>query len=362
MTKIAGMFGTCTAPFAATPADTARIIDILSGFNQDLILGAGYAHIFGKLLDNFLAVTGSQYGFIGERLIGPDGKLFLKTHAISDIAWNEKTRAFYVAHVAQGLEFTNLASLFGEVLISGGIAISNDPAADPRGAGTPPGHPPLASFLGIPLRLGDRFVGMAGIANRPGGYDHVLCQYLAPLITVTASLISAVAMERIAHYDALTGLFSRRLFGERFHAENRRHARNDGEYSVLMLDIDHFKIINDSHGHLIGDQCIAEVARTIDRNLRGSDIPARFGGDEFVILLPETGRDAALNTAEKLRNSIAAEPLGIRDLPAGVPVTVSIGIVSLTGDPDHALEEVLTAADQALYRAKNEGRNRIVAA
>ena len=107
--------------------------------------------VFDSLLEALLNLTDSEYGFIGEVLREEDGTPYLKTHAITNIAWNDETRQLYEENVAQGLEFRNMRTLFGNVITTGEAVIANDPGKDRRGAGTPQGHPPLNAFLGLPF-------------------------------------------------------------------------------------------------------------------------------------------------------------------------------------------------------------------
>ncbi len=146
--------------------------------------------VFDDLLTTILRLTGSEYGFIGEVRYTEDEQAYLVTHAITDIAWNEETRALY-GERAPMLEFHNFDTLFGAGLRTGEPVIANDPATDPRSGGLPPGHPPLTSFLGLPFASGERVVGMIGVANRPGGYDWRLVDYLQPLLTTCAHLTEA---------------------------------------------------------------------------------------------------------------------------------------------------------------------------
>ncbi|MHC4992943.1 MAG: CHASE domain-containing protein, partial [Planctomycetota bacterium] len=130
--------------------------------------------LFDMLLSSLLTASESEYGFIGEVLFDEKGAPYLKTHALTNIAWNEETRNFYETHAPEGLEFRNLKTLFGSVITTGEPVIANEPRTDRRAGGLPPGHPPMRAFLGVPFHLEDRLIGMVGIANRPGGYDHEL--------------------------------------------------------------------------------------------------------------------------------------------------------------------------------------------
>jgi signal transduction histidine kinase len=153
-------------------------------------VGGSTGPLFDRMLSDLLALTDSAYGFIGEVLRNDDGVPYLKTHAITNIAWNDDTRRFYEDNAPNGLEFYNLKSLFGAVLSTEEPVIANTPATDPRRCGIPEGHPSLDAFLGAPFFHGGRFVGMVGIANRPGGYDEALLDWLQPLLTTCAGIIS----------------------------------------------------------------------------------------------------------------------------------------------------------------------------
>ncbi|MBA3596747.1 MAG: GGDEF domain-containing protein [Methylibium sp.] len=164
------------------------------------------------------------------------------------------------------------------------------------------------------------------------------------------------SLERQAKLDTLTGVANRRHFLETGNAEIRRASRFDHPMALLMLDIDHFKLINDTCGHLVGDRVIKAVADAAASELRHCDCLGRLGGEEFAVVLPETELAAAIAAAERLRETIAALQLSHGGQP--LPVTVSIGVTALeaAGEP---LSSLLHRADTAMYRAKNAGRNRV---
>lgn len=160
-------------------------------------------------------------------------------------------------------------------------------------------------------------------------------------------------LEELSRTDALTGLRNRRSFDQEF-ANRFEHARRyNRPLALLMVDIDHFKKINDEHGHQVGDEVLARVASVLRRCTRQTDVAARYGGEEFVIVLPETPMLEALQVGEKIRSSVAAEPLPMR-------VTVSIGIAAMPYSQFNSAQDLLRGADEALYRAKHDGRNRVV--
>ena len=153
----------------------------------------------------------------------------------------------------------------------------------------------------------------------------------------------------------LTGARNRRAFTALTEVELARHQRHGGPLSLIMMDLDHFKAINDGHGHAAGDVVLVEVIRRCRDSLRRHDVIGRMGGEEFTILLPETGLAKAYEVAERLRQAIAASPI---PTPAGVDidVTVSMGVTAL--NPGDNIDFLLSRADRALYQAKDQGRNR----
>lgn len=184
----------------------ARISDLLRavGQLQSKYISSGKidaAETFENLLQLLLSFTGSEYGFVAEVLRDEQGQPYLKTHAITNIAWNEEMQAFYEKHKAQGLEFRNLKTLFGAALVTGETVISNSPATDPRRGGLPPGHPPMNSFLGVPIKQGGEIIGMIGASNRPGGYDMALVEEIEPLLSTYATIIRGLQFAKQKESD-----------------------------------------------------------------------------------------------------------------------------------------------------------------
>ncbi|HEY8380336.1 MAG TPA: GGDEF domain-containing protein [Nannocystis sp.] len=162
-------------------------------------------------------------------------------------------------------------------------------------------------------------------------------------------------VQQMATTDWLTGLCNRRHFFRLGEDEIARAFRYDHPISVLMLDIDHFKPINDSHGHSVGDQVLAAVAKRLAGGLRRSDVAGRYGGEEFAMVLPETDLAAARVVAERLRDSVAVRPIETAEGP--LQVTISVGVVGVRAGEN--LLDALTRADAGLYAAKRAGRNRV---
>ncbi|MEE2731222.1 MAG: diguanylate cyclase [Pseudomonadota bacterium] len=165
-------------------------------------------------------------------------------------------------------------------------------------------------------------------------------------------------LEELSDTDQLTGLKNRRFLDRVLEEEYARCCRYQHSIAVLLMDIDHFKQFNDTYGHLIGDECLREVAQAIRRGLRWpSDRPTRYGGEEFCVLLPETDEEGALTVAERIRECVATMEFTVKDAP--VPVTVSIGVMVTVPTTDDHFTSMLSRADEALYQSKADGRNRV---
>jgi diguanylate cyclase (GGDEF)-like protein len=164
---------------------------------------------------------------------------------------------------------------------------------------------------------------------------------------------------RLARTDGLTGLYNRRTFDDLLQREWRRLARTGEPLAVIMMDVDHFKLYNDTYGHGGGDVCLQRVARAAVGALqRPADVVARYGGEEFVALLPETKLEGAIAVAEAIRAAVAALEIPHTASKTAAHVTVSLGAACTVPQPDKDPASLLELADQQLYAAKSEGRNR----
>ncbi len=235
-----------------------------------------------------------------------------------------------------------------------------------------PGSSGLASVAMIPLTRNRELIGSINLGSSDEQRftrDHAT-DFLAHLgIIASACLDNTVNRARLLRSgftDVLTGWNNRRYLQVRLHEELAR-ARREGQHVVcLMLDVDHFKAVNDTHGHAAGDAVLQELANRIESQVRKSDVAARYGGEEFIVVLPNTDIEAGRLLAERVRAAVSAEPIR---LPDGVllEVTASLGIAGINpgdaGADDIDLKTVAEAliarADVALYRAKAAGRNRV---
>jgi diguanylate cyclase (GGDEF)-like protein len=182
------------------------------------------------------------------------------------------------------------------------------------------------------------------------------------LVETSRDLASANReLEKLSRHDGLTGIANRRHFDSYLQTEVRRAARERQTLSLILADVDHFKAFNDHNGHQAGDDCLRQVASALSTaGRRPADLAARYGGEEFAIVLPGTGPDGAVDVAQALSRLIAALAISHASSAVSQNVTLSQGIASLTPEKETAAEDLIHRADQALYQAKQQGRNRYV--
>lgn len=183
------------------------------------------------------------------------------------------------------------------------------------------------------------------------------------VLQTTMDMLRISSLERQANTDPLTGLFNRRFLDRSLDDEVARAKRYDLALSVLMIDVDHFKQVNDQYGHQVGDWVLQTLATIAAKELRETDVFVRYGGEEFLVLVPHTPAHQAAELAERLRKRIAEHDFAKPSDPGGLQitgVTVSIGVASVNQEIDTS-ENLILAVDRNLYRAKQEGRNRVVA-
>jgi two-component system cell cycle response regulator len=235
-------------------------------------------------------------------------------------------------------------------------------------------HGPLAALH--PLIVGGEPYGFLATFGFSEGKQHAeaapgtIAQFVAAVSTALGNALLYRSVAEATLKDGLTGLYNHRYFQERLAAEIARAERGNKPLTLLFFDIDHFKALNDAHGHPVGDRVLAGVAEILRNStrvsdagfkLRQGDIAARYGGEEFVLILPETSREDGQQKAERLRLAIEAYPFPGRETQPGGAVTVSVGLSEYPRDATDA-KGVIEAADNALYRAKRNGRNQVMTA
>ena len=246
----------------------------------------------------------------------------------------------------------------GRVLETGESVCINQVDEDQRFSRRDGSH--VSSILCVPLVVEAEVLGVINITNRLSGgvfaeEDEELLQALANQAAVA---IARTRLYEAAITDSLTGLFVRRYIMHKGKEEYRRSRRYNTPLTLIMCDIDHFKSVNDTHGHPVGDAVIRAVAKALSRGLRDVDVVGRYGGEEFLLLLPQTSAQDAGVAAERLREEI--ERLSV-PIEGGEPlrVTASFGVAEVNLEGEDSLEGLLKRADDALYRSKASGRNQV---
>jgi two-component system cell cycle response regulator len=248
-------------------------------------------------------------------------------------------------------------------------ALYNDVRLDWAAAGT---LVPYRSVVALPFRLDGEQAGVIflrtlldeaslGRADVEFG-DQVVRAAVAAIRraqVIESTRADKARFEVLALTDPLTQTHNRRALMERLTSELERARRYALHLSVLMVDLDHFKVINDSYGHVVGDEVLRGVSRVLQREARAVDVVARFGGEEFLVVLPETGEEGAVALAERIRARVEETPPVTGGEYGWLRVTVSIGVATVPSTRVNSPEELIAVADEALYRAKAQGRNRV---
>ncbi len=257
--------------------------------------------------------------------------------------------------VGQGVECDRVVTS-GRALGQAALARSLDEEHDPLLAGAMQG---AVNLIVVPLVVDDEVVGALAVERAGRQRARVSIRTIDMLVQFVAHAalaLQAAALEaevkRLAETDGLTGLANRRVFESALSRELALATRRGEKCALVLIDIDHFKAINDTHGHQAGDEVLRQVGRALRANARETDVVARYGGEEFVAILPSSSRTDALCVTERFRQAIA-------DMGGDLAVTVSAGIAMFPVDADDAAG-VVSAADTALYQAKRAGRNRSI--
>jgi diguanylate cyclase (GGDEF)-like protein len=222
----------------------------------------------------------------------------------------------------------------------------------------------VQNIIAVPIQVRDETKGALVVSNKNHGLfdenDLFLIQTLASTAAIAIENARLFAeVQRLSITDELTGVYSRRHFFTIAEQELQRASRYEHNFAVIMLDIDHFKQINDEHGHLVGDKVLKRLAVDLGKTVRGIDFICRYGGEEFIILLPESNLNTAIRTAERLREYVEDNPFVMGS--ETFKLTISAGVANYSKEsPD--IESLLMQADKALYKAKSTGRNKVVSA
>ncbi len=245
--------------------------------------------------------------------------------------------------------------LLGHVAATGRVVRTNEPEQHPSYVARASMSERLGSFLGVPIRAGAHVTGVlsaVGGAGVPFTEEHE--RLLVLVAALCAPYVEIARLARLSRADPLTGALNRRGLDETFPVD----AAPDATVSVVLADIDHFKRVNDTHGHAVGDLVLKHVTTILGGVVRAGDAVVRYGGEEILLVLPGTDRGRAQGVAERARLAVRMSPLRVPKEP--VTVTLSLGVAERR--PGEVRDALIARADAALYRAKEQGRDRVVVA
>ncbi len=315
------------------------LADISTMLNPEPLLQA--------LVERVCTLLGADNGVIGRNDVHAQ-----QVHLWSCLKYRDIYEQLPPLPVGQGI--------YGRAIALRQSVVDNDFQPDERATSLPPELIPRV-VMAVPLQIGGEVIGAIGVHNltdarRFDQHDIDLLQLFAQQAAIAIYNARLYAeTQRLATIDGLTGLYNRRHFLTLLGREFKHVLRFHASVSLIMLDIDRFKAINDTHGHLVGDQVIHTLAARCRRNFRDIDVIGRYGGEEFAVLLPETDTTTAVQIAERLRASIAQDPFLTETGP--LFVTASLGVASYHVGEELTPEGLIDRADRALYCAKYDGRN-----
>ena len=312
-------------------------------------------NLFGIILDKSTEFLNAEQGSI---MLLDDTQKELTVKAMKGL--NQKIVELLKIRPGEGIS--------GKVLASGSPLIVTDIDTDERVTQVKRPRYKTNSFISVPLKLNNRTIGVLNIADKITGEVfseddlHLLVSigaYASVAIERSKFQQKTEELKRISITDPLTALLNRRYFQERMSEEMERSRRHLLPLSLIMMDLDNFKSINDTHGHLIGDEVLKISARCLRHCIRTIDVAARYGGEEFTIILPQTNKSDAAVIAERVCSEVRKLDIPLDQDGLRIPLTASVGLATFPDDAD-SIEELIRNADIALYQAKTQGKDQVV--
>ena len=255
------------------------------------------------------------------------------------------------------LSFAVGEGVAGWVVERGEAALIADVAQDARYIVLPANQTPIASMVCVPLiARGERVGVVTATSEVAGAFDQAALELVKFIAATIALDIENVRLHRVAVTDPLTGAYNREFLVQRLPAEIEAAIERDRSLSVAMVDVDHFKAVNDQYGHGVGDVVLAEVARRLRGAIRGGDILVRYGGEEFLVVLPKADAGRAWEVGERMRQRVCERSFDVGD---GVALMLRVSVGVAQWRTDETMPDLIERADTALYGAKDRGRNRV---
>jgi diguanylate cyclase (GGDEF)-like protein len=270
-----------------------------------------------------------------------------------------------LAKAAYGLRTEQMSSLAfrvgegvaGWVVEHGEPALIRDVTQDPRFVPLPAGEAPIASMICVPLiARGERVGVVTATSPTPNSFDSNNLELIRFIAMTIALDIENVRLHRVAVTDPLTGAYNREFLLQRLPQEIETAADRDRTLSIAMVDVDHFKTVNDHYGHGVGDAVLSEVARRLRGAIRAGDLLVRYGGEEFLAVLPKADAGRAWEVGERMRQRVCERAFEVSE---GIALLLCVSVGVAQWRPGEPMPSLVERADEALYSAKDRGRNRV---
>lgn len=345
----------------------AAILELVSHVQHEFMLAKDFSEVCDYALPRLMKMTHTSVGFVGELPAESRKCNLLLVHGLRLGINGDDT---YSKLIRQGLEVEVAGDVVKKVLLRGEPEFCHEPISELELIFKPVTLPPLKNGLILPLYFKREVVGLMVLANTTHTFERRLLSLLRPMLDTLGTLMHMRRMDqervaavnelrRLATTDELTGVVNRRVFWEAIEQRYDEFMRYQTPVTVAIIDLDHFKKVNDTYGHAAGDEVLREFCRRSKQQLREIDLLGRLGGEEFAILLPYTEAADALLALERIRKAIAAQPFQFDD--EVIEVTISVGLSELRAE-DQKIDDWMARADEALYHAKEKGRNQSVTA
>ncbi|RUO62416.1 diguanylate cyclase [Pseudidiomarina insulisalsae] len=345
----------------------AEILELVSHIQHDFMLAKDFSDVCDEALPKLMRMTSTTVGFVGELPPGSSRYNLVLAHGLR-IAADQKRTEGYQQLIRQGLEVEVSGDVIDNVLKKGQPQVCQQPISKLELHCQPPAFPELKNGLVLPLYFKRDVVGLMILGNSDERFKAHFLNLLRPMLDTLGTLMHMRRMDeerraavnelrRLATTDELTGVANRRVFWEAVEQRYDEFMRYDAPMSVAIIDLDHFKKVNDSFGHAAGDEVLRVFCARAKEQLRDIDLLGRLGGEEFAVLFPYTSRDDALKAMERVRKAVARASINFAGKE--LQITMSAGITEVRRSDDK-LDLWLARADAALYQAKEKGRNQCV--
>lgn len=346
-----------------------EILEMVSHVQHEFMLAKDFSEVCDDALPKLMKMTQTCVGFVGELPRDSRQRNLLLAHGLRLDTEKQQSEA-HRQLIRQGLEVEVAGEVVHKVLHRGEPELCHQPLTDEELTFKPVTLPNLTNAMVLPLYFKREVVGLMILANTSSHFKRRLLSLLRPMLDTLGTLMHMRRMDeerlaaveelrRLATIDELTGVANRRVFWEAVEQRYDEFVRYQTPMTVAIIDLDHFKKVNDNYGHAAGDHILREFCRRAKAQLRDIDLLGRLGGEEFAVLLPYTSTEDGFSAMERVREAVAATPIEFED--EQIEVTISAGITELTADDDK-LDHWLARADEALYEAKEKGRNQCVTA